>query len=731
MDLKRLTLILLSFLFACAVRGQSPELDSLKQRLRQDASSESAWCDLCEGFAAYEMVDSTLACLNEPPSDLSTEGQIRSAMARAIVLEALLEFKTPDSCYRAIFPLLSKPEVNMTLKKRALEQAMAFYRYFQECGTGLDFAKLYYAECSAQGEPRGKLAGLMELAFFYECLSDTIGISQLYDTALAMATSQPKLKGLYHEYWGERHYYFGEYAKTVAEFVNAQAHYQSDQNLFGVRGMQLALGDVYQDLRYFSKANRFYLAVLPYVEKSDRQQLGTLLNTIGWGYYRQDVLDSALHYFKWAMEVHRNESPTNPEIAYPYGNLGLVYRKLSEYDSALKYSMAAMPLFERAGELGGLAEAENNIGFVLLEQGNAEEAQIRFENALEFAKEYDDPFEEMHAHHGLYKLFKERDLRKALEHYEHFANLRTENVIQDDAIRAQQYETDLLLSESEERIDELEMANRLQALEIERNNTRLLMYSIGFVLILTFGLLIAIYWLSRRKLLHQLGAANADNQKIISMISHDFRGPINNIAVMLEMMQRGDLEKGEFEQLTKDLYRQSSDVSLMFDSFLGWAIAQSEGYKPQLSPCSWEEIVNEIVNLAEPVARMKKVDIAREVPSDITVTTDRMAVLLILRNIMANAIKYSHESSQVILKSKVEGDRLITCIRDFGVGMDQEELEKISSPTQHSRLGTHREYGSGIGLRMAMRFAEALGGSITPKSKPGEGSTFYLDLPLN
>lgn len=711
------------------VHAQSPELDSLRARWALTPASADAGCDLCEAFAQYEMIDSVVVCIDRVRQlDLGSAQTVKLLLTEATAHSTVMWFEPADSCYTQMLDVLRSEELPYPLVKRAYRSALTFYKYFTECTSGLNYAEEYRAMCTAHDDPEGTLEGLMFQAVLQMCSDTAVDVSALLDSADSMVKTRPRLSGLYHELLGDQHYYMDHLSEAAAAYLYASQAYRNVGNEEGLHRVYLAFGDLYQDLGHFKRSLEYFCRVLPHLVHQDMQQLGTIYNSIGWSYYHLSQLDSALHYFYLSKRAHLLNSPSNPEVAYPLGNLGLTYRKLNHLDSALKYSQEAIPLFEEIWFMGGVAEAENNIGFVLLKQGKGEQAILRFKKALKLSREYEDPFEEMNAHEGLYLFYRDRDPAKALGHLEQCSRLKSETLAKDEALEAQQQETELLLNEHQQRIEALELKTMVQSLEIDRKNMRLLFYSIGFAVILAFGLLLTIYWFSRRQLLHQLEMANDDNQRIISMISHDFRGPISNIALMLEMMQRGDLEKDEFNQLTRDLYRQSSDISLLFDSFLGWAISQADGYEPNLTTFNWREVVEEMVSLAEPLARIKGVTIISKFAADVEIRTDRMAASLILRNILANAIKYSFEESKIIVDYTKEGNRVLTTIQDFGTGMAPLELEHLNNP-KGSKPGTHREYGSGMGLRMASQFAQVLGGRISAISEPEKGSTFNIDLP--
>ena len=302
---------------------------------------------------------------------------------------------------------------------------------------------------------------------------------------------------------------------------------------------------------------------------------------------------------------------------------------------------------------------------------------------------------------------------------------------QEEAYKALQLEAEFYQQNNLDRIRQLQYESQLKSLDIEQQNYRLLLTTFSLMVMFVLAVLIFFYWLQRKRMIQTLQEANDTNQRIISMISHDFRGPLNNVKLTLELLQSEDIEIGEFNVLTKDLYRQSADLALMFDSFVGWAISQRDGYNPINTQFQWRTVIEEVINISIPLAALKQIKLKWHGPQHLEVETDRMAVMLILRNLVSNAIKYSHHNSSIEIEYVLSEDHAVTFIRDRGIGMSQERLEKILTTGDGSTQGTNNEYGSGLGLRMVIKYVRSIGGTITAQSQEGKGTTFEVGIPVN
>jgi signal transduction histidine kinase len=117
------------------------------------------------------------------------------------------------------------------------------------------------------------------------------------------------------------------------------------------------------------------------------------------------------------------------------------------------------------------------------------------------------------------------------------------------------------------------------------------------------------------------------------------------------------------------------------------------------------------------------------IPADATVTADRNMISTVLRNLVGNAIKFSHKGGTIELCTKKEGQLWNVCVTDHGIGMSaevQESLFKIES--QKLSAGTNGETGSGLGLVVCKEIMDLHGGHISVKSQEGQGSTFCFTL---
>jgi signal transduction histidine kinase len=135
--------------------------------------------------------------------------------------------------------------------------------------------------------------------------------------------------------------------------------------------------------------------------------------------------------------------------------------------------------------------------------------------------------------------------------------------------------------------------------------------------------------------------------------------------------------------------------------------------------------INTTRPLVNPGVKLVK-DVAADLPP---VYSDQNKIKQILLNLLSNAVKFTREG-QIAVSARCQEDALVLDVRDTGIGISEEALERIFEEFQQADGSTTREYGgTGLGLSISRRLAWLLGGSLSARSTKGVGSTFTLTIP--
>jgi signal transduction histidine kinase len=240
--------------------------------------------------------------------------------------------------------------------------------------------------------------------------------------------------------------------------------------------------------------------------------------------------------------------------------------------------------------------------------------------------------------------------------------------------------------------------------------------------------------------LNQLHEANnklnevvATKDKFFSIIAHDLKNPFNTILGLSELLGHSSdsFTSGQIKTYAQNINQGADQAYRLLENLLRWARVQRGLLKPMFTRITVSALVNEVFELLKENAEAKKIDLILDLQFTGFVTTDREMLLTILRNLISNALKFTHTVGKVILTTQKEQDRIVFKVSDTGVGMTREVMDKIFRiDSDVTQKGTAQETGSGLGLILSKEFVQKLGGKITVQSTPDEGTIFRVFLPL-
>jgi signal transduction histidine kinase len=231
----------------------------------------------------------------------------------------------------------------------------------------------------------------------------------------------------------------------------------------------------------------------------------------------------------------------------------------------------------------------------------------------------------------------------------------------------------------------------------------------------------------------QLEESKSVQSKIISIIAHDVRGPVTSLKTMIELTKAKSLTEAETVQLFDMLDKQLDGTLDMLTNLVDWGSMLLKKGKLSISPVNISSVVEKIIKNLSPMVQLKKNQFQNLVPIDVDVMADENTLRFILRNIISNANKFTSAGTITIhIQPNKNKDLMSIIVSDTGCGMPIEIQQQLFNPAKrHSREGTHKEKGSGLGLILAKEFAEAMHASIDVKSEQGKGTSFSVTLPVS
>jgi signal transduction histidine kinase len=227
----------------------------------------------------------------------------------------------------------------------------------------------------------------------------------------------------------------------------------------------------------------------------------------------------------------------------------------------------------------------------------------------------------------------------------------------------------------------------------------------------------------------ELERLNQVKDKFFSIISHDLRSPINALAGMLDLLDKGAVKVEELPNHVKELKTRFHHTRTLLNNLLDWTLLQMDKLNLQATRIDLHKLVEENIQLLEPI-QGKEIEIINAVPNPAIGFADSNTINLVIRNLMTNAIKFTNEGGKVVVAAKENGQEWLVSVQDNGVGIKPDVLKILFDKTApYTTRGTANEKGTGLGLILCKEFVEKNGGRIWVESEENKGSTFWFTLP--
>ncbi|HWZ60818.1 MAG TPA: HAMP domain-containing sensor histidine kinase [Gemmatimonadaceae bacterium] len=227
--------------------------------------------------------------------------------------------------------------------------------------------------------------------------------------------------------------------------------------------------------------------------------------------------------------------------------------------------------------------------------------------------------------------------------------------------------------------------------------------------------------------------ANQAKGNFLAVMSHELRTPLSAIIGYEELLAdgiTGPVTEAQRQQLSR-IKASARHLLQLIDEILTFSRAEAGREQVLNETVPVSAVVDEAVGLVAPLADDKGVVLGvTSPPSSLSARTDPRKVRQILVNLLSNAVKFTEPGGRVTLDVGAGDGRMQFTVRDSGIGIPAEHLERIFDPFwQVEQQPTRRAGGTGLGLSVSRRLAQMMGGDIAVESAVGHGSTFVVTLP--
>lgn len=224
-----------------------------------------------------------------------------------------------------------------------------------------------------------------------------------------------------------------------------------------------------------------------------------------------------------------------------------------------------------------------------------------------------------------------------------------------------------------------------------------------------------------------------DKNQFFSIIAHDLRGPLGSSVGLSEILFENikEYSREEIKEISELLYQSNKNIYKLLENLLDWSQTQTGMIEYRPKKFSLNALIEENVGLNKNAAMSKNINLWFESTEFIEVEADKNMIDAIVRNLVANAIKFTDKQGEITIKMRKKVQKVEISISDNGIGIpDHIKVKLFKINGKVTQKGTENESGSGLGLLLCNEFIKKHQGKIWVESEIGKGSTFKFILPL-
>jgi signal transduction histidine kinase len=544
----------------------------------------------------------------------------------------------------------------------------------------------------------------------------------------------------------------GEEVEALRNFYDALVFAEDKKDSVLIAITSNNIGNLFNEMEDYEQAE-FYLDKSEEISRNIDHQVNLRRVFVNKGnlYSGQGRYNLAEEYYTEGLNLAEAANDRLAEVRIYY-NLARMEAQRGDYNRAEEIFQFTLEESRRLGSIEGQYNSTISLGDLEAERNNYGGAARWYARAQSIAEDRGYNGFQTESYSKLYEIYKSAgNTTQALQWLERL-NALEDSLATEEKLRLQaEYETLFNIRTREQQAEIIEA--RQQEIQARVNLQQWLIvfaFSLGgFLLVVAFVLV-----RSNRKVKDvnseleesnekirevnktvkeqndELEQVNQVKNKLFAIIAHDLRSPLSSLQSLIYLIREHDLSKSERNNILDSLDQNIQDNSNMMDNLLAWAKAQMNGVQLNRRVFKFSEASTAVTEQIRFQAENKGISIETQVVDELTVKADYDIVKLVLRNLIANAIKFSKENDTItICANKLEGYAKVQII-DEGMGIKAEDQSKLFGNEHFTTRGTKNEKGSGLGLNLSKEYIEEHGGNLWFESEYKVGTTFIFTLPL-
>ncbi|MEP2571066.1 MAG: tetratricopeptide repeat protein [Balneola sp.] len=529
----------------------------------------------------------------------------------------------------------------------------------------------------------------------------------------------------------------GDKANTFSNYLEGLKFAESSKDtVFTVITLN-NLGDAYNTYLDFDKAD-YYLekAMELALEKDYKSELLRIYLNLGNTKTSLDEIDEALNYYDKALALNKIVRPDTPPFQITY-NLGNLYLKKMDFKKAKDFYEESLGYCEALNIPQGAYYNYRGLGDLYSKFSQPNTAIEYYSKALDVATKLNLNQFVLELNEKMYISYKQTgSIDKALSHLETFKALS-------DSISKIEAENTLSELESKIELDRQTQINRLleekqtEQESLLRLGQRLNISAVVVIIIILLFLYFIFKTGRERKKINgilneqkeELEQLNQTKDKLFAIVAHDLRSPMASMQGILYLINSSDMSPKEIKELALSLEPTLQKNVDTLDDLLAWARKQMSGISIDLKHTDSYPIVEDVISKQVFQFEAKQIKVESLLDKNTFIFVDENAFRLIIRNLLANSIKFTESGGTITFDSTYEDHHVIFSITDTGIGIPESLQKNIFEDNAATRQGTNKEVGTGFGLSLCKEFVLRMNGDIYYESTEGEGTTFFVKLP--
>ena len=409
-----------------------------------------------------------------------------------------------------------------------------------------------------------------------------------------------------------------------------------------------------------------------------------------------------------------------PKMGIRLSQLAAAQISLKMYEAAEQSVSRAIPILQKSGNMTSLGICQIQMGELLNQRGAHTAAATHFKEAVNIFAPQKAMYNESRAQRGLFEALKDIDPKAAANHLLRYTELK-------DSI----YKTDMELA-----VSNYNAKYETEKLTQEKKSDDLfkrINFFVGIVLVSTLLLIIAwLIYMGRIRRRHHLWVKDmsALRSRFFTNITHEFRTPLTIILGLSNDIEKDEDCHDTTREKATTIKRQGHHLLNLINQLLDIAKVKSSMGNAHWRNGNITAYITMVTENYRDYAQSRKIDFTFIPKEAVVMDFVPDYITKVISNLLANAIKFTPEYGRVAITMWRKGDTLLLDVTDTGRGMD-ENTQKHVFELFYQAEGDTQNIGTGIGLALVKQIIEALNGTITVESTPGQGTAFHISLPIH